>query len=66
MPRAKRALERAAREAATLGDGHVGVEHVLLGLLDPRSNMAVELLRHLGANPEVVRVCVLADLGKAV
>jgi ATP-dependent Clp protease ATP-binding subunit ClpA len=64
MPRAKRALERAAREAATLGDGHIGVEHLLLGLLDPRSNMAVEL-RHLGANPQVVRTRVLADLGKA-
>jgi ATP-dependent Clp protease ATP-binding subunit ClpA len=65
MPRAKRALERAAREAATRGDGHIGVEHLLLGLLDPRSNMAVELLRHLGANPDVVRARVLADLGKA-
>jgi ATP-dependent Clp protease ATP-binding subunit ClpA len=65
MPRAKRALERAAREAATLGDGHIGVEHLLLGLLDPRSNMAVELLRHLGADPDVVRASVLADLGKA-
>jgi ATP-dependent Clp protease ATP-binding subunit ClpA len=65
MPRAKRALERAAGEAATLGDGHVGVEHLLLGLLDPRGNMAIELPRHLGANPEVVRVRVLADLGQA-
>jgi ATP-dependent Clp protease ATP-binding subunit ClpA len=65
MPRAKRALERAAREAATLGDGQIGVEHLLLGLLDPRSNTAVELLRHLGANPDVVRAGVLADLGQA-
>jgi ATP-dependent Clp protease ATP-binding subunit ClpA len=65
MPRAKRALERAQREAATLGDRDIGVEHLLLGLLDPRSNMAVELLRHLGVNPELVRARVLADLGKA-
>jgi ATP-dependent Clp protease ATP-binding subunit ClpA len=65
MPRAKRALERAAREAVTRGDGHIGVEHLLLGLLDPRSNMAVELLRHLGANPEDVRARVLAYLGQA-
>ena len=65
MPRAKRALERAQREAVTRGDRHIGVEHLLLGLLDPRSNTAVELLRHLGANPEVVRTRVLADLGKA-
>jgi ATP-dependent Clp protease ATP-binding subunit ClpA len=65
MPRAKRALERAAGEAATLGDGHIGVEHLVLGLLDPGGNMAVELLRHLGADPEVVRGRVLADLGQA-
>ena len=65
MPRAKRALERAQREALALGDRDIGVEHLLLGLLDPRTNMAVELLRHLGANPEVVRARVLADLGKA-
>ena len=65
MPRAKRALERAAREAATLGDGHIGVEHLLLGLLDPKNNMATELLRHLGADPDIARSRVLAALGKA-
>jgi ATP-dependent Clp protease ATP-binding subunit ClpA len=65
MPRAKRALERALREAESHGDRHIGVEHVLLGLLDPKSNMAVELLHHLGADPELVRSRVLADLGKA-
>jgi ATP-dependent Clp protease ATP-binding subunit ClpA len=65
MPRAKRALERAQREALALRDRDIGVEHLLLGLLDPRSNMAVELLRHLDTDPEVVRTRVLADLGKA-
>jgi ATP-dependent Clp protease ATP-binding subunit ClpA len=65
MPRAKRALERARREALALGDQHIGVEHVLLGLLDPKNNMAVELLRRLDTDPDVLRVRVLADLGKA-
>jgi ATP-dependent Clp protease ATP-binding subunit ClpA len=65
MPRAKRALERARREALALGDQHIGVEHVLLGLLDPKNNMAVELLRRLDTDPDVIRVRVLADLGKA-
>ena len=65
MPRAKRALERALREAQALGDERIGVEHVLLGLLDPKSNMAVELLRHLGTDPEAIRARVLADMGKA-
>jgi len=65
MPRAKRALERAQREALALGNQHIGVEHVLLGLLDPKTNRAVELLRHLNTDPEIIRIRVLADLGKA-
>jgi ATP-dependent Clp protease ATP-binding subunit ClpA len=65
MPRAKRALERALDEARALGDRHIGVEHILLGLLDPKGNMAVELLRYLGTDPRVVRACVLDSLGKA-
>jgi ATP-dependent Clp protease ATP-binding subunit ClpA len=65
MPRAKRALERAQREALALGDRDIGVEHVLLGLLDPQSNTAVELLRHLDTDPQVVRSRILADLGEA-
>jgi len=65
MPRAKRALERARREALALGDQYIGVEHVLLGLLDPKSNTAVELLRRLDTDPDIIRVRVLADLGKA-
>ena len=65
MPRAKRALERSLREALALGDRHIGVEHILLGLLDPKGNMAVELLRHLGADPDAVRARVLNGLGKA-
>lgn len=65
MPRAKRALERSLREALALGHRHIGVEHLLLGLLDPKGNMAVELLRHLGADPEAVRARVLHGLGEA-
>jgi Clp amino terminal domain, pathogenicity island component len=65
MPRAKRALERALREAEARGDRHIGVEHVLLGLLDPKSNTAIEMLHLLGADPEVVRTRVIADLDQA-
>ncbi len=65
MPRAKRALERSLREALALGHRHIGVDHILLGLLDPKGNMAVELLRHLGADPEAVRARVLHRLGEA-
>jgi ATP-dependent Clp protease ATP-binding subunit ClpA len=65
MPRAKRALERARGEALALGAEHIGVEHLLLGLLDPKGNTAVELLRYLDTDPEVIRAGVLANLGKA-
>lgn len=65
MPRAKRALEHARREALALGDQHIGVEHILLGLLDPKGNMAGEMLRRLDTSPETIRIRVLAALGKA-
>lgn len=64
-PRARRALERALREALAFKDNYIGVEHVLLGLLDPDGNAAVEILRHLGVEPEVVRAGVLRELGRA-
>jgi ATP-dependent Clp protease ATP-binding subunit ClpA len=66
MPRAKRALERAVREAVALGDGYLGVQHLLLGLLDPKDNTAVQVLRHLGiGDPEDLRRCVIAELDEA-
>ncbi|HEX6234767.1 MAG TPA: Clp protease N-terminal domain-containing protein [Jiangellaceae bacterium] len=65
MPRAKRVLERSLREALNLGDRHIGVEHIVLGLLDPDGNTAIELLRHLEVNPDAVRAFVLDSLGKA-
>ncbi len=64
-PRAKRALERSLREALDLGDRHIGVAHLLLGLLDPKGNLADAVLDRLGARPELLRANVLADLGRA-
>jgi ATP-dependent Clp protease ATP-binding subunit ClpA len=64
-PRAKHALELALREALALKDRHIGVEHLLLGILRLKDNAAKDLLRHLGVAPEAVRVQLLADLGKA-
>jgi len=63
--RAKRGLERSLREASALGDRHIGVEHILLGLLDPKGNLAVALLEQFDLTPEQVRAAVLADIGKA-
>jgi ATP-dependent Clp protease ATP-binding subunit ClpA len=64
-PRAKRALEHALREALALGDRHIGVEHITLGLLDTRGNAAVEVLGRLGVEPATARQQILGDLGKA-
>lgn len=64
-PEAKRTLEKSLREALALKDRHIGVEHLLLGLLDPRTNRATEVLHHLGVEPAIARQEILDDLGKA-
>lgn len=63
--RAKRAVERSLGECLALHDRHIGVEHLVLGLLDPKGNLAVEILRQLRLDPGQLRAAVLADLGKA-
>ena len=65
MPRAKRAFERARREAVEQDSGVIDVEQLLLGLLDPKGNMAVELMRRVGADPEHVRAVLRARLRAA-
>lgn len=65
MPRAKRALERARLEAERGRRGLLDVEHLLLGLLDPKGNMAVELICHLGADPHVISAQLRAKLDAA-
>ena len=47
-PRAKRAIERAAREATRLRDERVGDEHLLLGLLGEGEGVAGAVLQSLG------------------
>jgi ATP-dependent Clp protease ATP-binding subunit ClpA len=65
MPRAKRALERASTEAEHSRHGQLDLDQLLLGLLDRKGNMAVELIQHLGANPEVMRAQLRARLDDA-
>jgi ATP-dependent Clp protease ATP-binding subunit ClpA len=65
MPRAKRALERASMEADRSRQREVGLDQLLLGLLDPKGNTAVALIQHLGANPEAVRAQLRARLDDA-
>lgn len=55
-PRAKRVLlECALREAMQLGHGHVGTEHLLLGLLREGNGLAAEVLTGLGAHHATTR-----------
>jgi ATP-dependent Clp protease ATP-binding subunit ClpC len=54
-PRAKKALERALREAVRLRDNRITSEHVLRGLLRDEGGTAVRLLRNLGVTPEALR-----------
>ncbi len=62
--RARHAVERAQDEARTLGHDHVGIEHLLLGLLTEEEGMAARALRELGLTVEDVRPHVAALRGR--
>lgn len=64
-PRAKRALESSLREARTLRSDHIGLEHVLLGVLGCDDETTADYFRRLGVEPAALRAGVLADLGRA-
>lgn len=59
-PRAKRVLERALREALSLGDNHIDTEILLLALLSETDGLSAAVLRALGADAETIREMVLA------
>ncbi|HKO27898.1 MAG TPA: Clp protease N-terminal domain-containing protein [Solirubrobacteraceae bacterium] len=52
---ARRILERSVREAVQRGDGHIGVEHLLLALLVDSRNGAVQTLEDLKTAPARVK-----------
>ena len=54
-PRAKEVLELSLSEALSLGDQHVGTEHVLLGLVRENSGVAARILLDFGADADTVR-----------
>ncbi len=51
-PRAKSAVELAVSEAARMGAGYIGTEHLLMGLLREGSNMAIRVLDTVGIDPK--------------
>jgi hypothetical protein len=58
-PQAKRALERALREAMQLGHDYIGTEHILLGLVRDADDQAAEILSALGADQAAIRARVI-------
>jgi hypothetical protein len=56
--KSKKVLELALREARELKHDYIGVEHVLLGIVRERENLACEILEALGADEESVRTTV--------
>lgn len=53
-PRTKRAMELAVREANRLEQNYVGTEHMLAGILEEGSGMAVQILEDMDIDPELV------------
>ena len=53
-PKSKRALEEALRAATKRGDGFIGTEHVLLGVLRVRDSVGAAILRERGVTTEQV------------
>jgi ATP-dependent Clp protease ATP-binding subunit ClpA len=63
---AKKALKSAVEEAALLGHGQIGAEHLVLGLLADPDGPARKALAATGVNPDqqVVRAAVLRETGR--
>jgi ATP-dependent Clp protease ATP-binding subunit ClpC len=53
-PRGKNALVGARKEMRRLGDGHLGAEHVMLGILGNEEGMAVRILGRMGLSGETL------------
>jgi hypothetical protein len=64
-PRAKKSLELSLREALSLGDNYIGMEHVALALISMRDGVVPHLLAGLGVSPDTVRVALLDQHRKA-
>ena len=63
-PRAKKVIEYAIEEMETLQHGHVGTEHLLLGLLREQDGVAAQVLMNLNLRLENLRARVLEILAK--
>src|SRR2546421_1778433 len=64
-PRARSAIACAQSEARQRSHSYVGTEHLLLGILDEGSNLALKLLVALDVEPDDVRNELIASLAPA-
>ena len=53
-PRGKRVLDLAFQESRTRGDGYIGTEHILLGLIKEGEGVAAHVLKSMGVDAETV------------
>jgi ATP-dependent Clp protease ATP-binding subunit ClpC len=51
-PRTKRVLELAFKEARRMGQGYIGTEHLLLGIMKEGESVAVRIMVDLGVDPQ--------------
>lgn len=63
-PRAKKVVELAVQSAQVLNHGHVGTEHLLLGLIKEGEGIACQVLKNLGVIAEDVTEEILNLLGR--
>ena len=64
-PRAKSVVELAVSEAARMGSGYIGTEHLLMGLLREGGNMGLRILRTISVDPNKLYSAVLKKLNDA-
>jgi len=64
-PRAKKVLQLGMRESRQLGHGHIGPEHLLLGILREGEGLAARIVADAGLNPADLRRDILDGLGRA-
>ena len=64
-PRAKKSLQLSLREAETLHDNYIGVQHLTLALLTLQDGMVPVILTALGAPAASLRAAILARYRKA-
>jgi len=64
-PRAKKSLELSLREALSLGDNYIGMEHLALALTSLRDGLVYRILAELDVSPATIRAALLDQHRKA-